>query len=156
MFLQLTAEEAAIHDLGGGEAERVLDGARARARLLSARGGTTGPFFDYGEVEVRHPDGRVLDVVVADPWAPEQRDLAARIFAAADDQDVVSREAATALVQAEYADTRPRWCVTQHGTMLAERMGCWQAYASLAEQRRPATPDEEEDGADGDDPGSST
>ena len=154
MTVQLTAEEAAIHDQGGEEGRRVLDEALARARRLSARAGTQGPFFDYPEVEVLHADGRVLAVVEADPWAPEQRELAARIFAAADGEDVVSREAATALVQAEYGDTRPRWCVTQHGTMLAERMGCWQAYASLAEQRRPASPDEEEDGDVGDDPAS--
>jgi len=94
-------------------------------------------------VEVLHPDGRVLAVAEADPWAPEQRELAARIFAVADEGDVVSREAATALVQAEYGDEQPRWCVTQYGTMLAERMGCWQAYASLVAHQRPAPPDEE-------------
>jgi hypothetical protein len=151
MPIHLTPEEAAIHHRGGPESERILDEALARARHLSARGGTSGPFFDYGEVEVLHPDGRVLGVAVADPWAPEQRELAARIFAVADDQDVVSRDAATALVQAEYGDGQPRWCVTQHGTMLAERMGCWQAYASLVDERRPAPAEaEDEDGEDDD------
>lgn len=128
----LTSEQARVVDEGRDEdRQALLLELRARAARLSARNGYISVFYDYEEVELLHPDGRVLETVEADPWAVEQRELAKRIRTLADEEDVVPREAAAALVRAEYGEAHPDWHKTQHGTALAERMGCWQAYASL-------------------------
>lgn len=136
MQLILTPEQAAIHDRGSEpEIQALMQDVLAQARRLSARGGHINVYFDYETVEVRHPDGTLLGAVEADPWAAEQRELARRIFAVADAEDVVLREDVAELVRAEYGETHPEWHKTQHGTALAEAMGCWQAYASLCDAR---------------------
>ena len=136
MQLVLTPEQAAIHDRGSEpEIQALMESVLAQARRLSARNGHINVYFDYETVEVRHPDGTLLGAVEADPWAEEQRELARRIFAVADAEDVVLREAVVEIVRAEYGEAHPEWHKTQHGTTLAEAMGCWQAYASLCEAR---------------------
>ncbi len=147
MQITLSAAHTTLHDHGTeSEVLALLDDLQARARRLSARGGYISVYFDYESVEILHPDGRVLAVVEADPWAEEQKELSRRIFAAADGEDVVSREAAAVLVQSEYGDAHPEWRKVQYGTALAEQMGCWQAYASLCESRPDRLGEDEADG----------
>ncbi|MFA7329486.1 MAG: hypothetical protein WC326_00280 [Candidatus Delongbacteria bacterium] len=148
MQITLSPAQATLFDHDPEAAGRaLLDDLQAQARRLSARGGYISVYFDYESVEILHPDGRVLAVVEADPWAEEQKELARRIFAAADSEDVVSREAAAALVQSEYGDAHPEWRKVQYGTALAEQMGCWQAYASLCESRPDRLGEDEADEA---------
>ncbi|MDP2359672.1 MAG: hypothetical protein Q8O14_02810 [bacterium] len=143
LSLTLSPAQAAIHD-GDDEAARhdQLEALLAHARRLSARHGQAGVFLEYEGVELLHPDGRVLAVVEADPWAPEQKELARRIFAAADGEDLVARPTVEAILDVERESAPADWRRAQPGLLLAERLGCWQAYASLCDQHRPAADDE--------------
>lgn len=110
--------------------EELLEEGRAR----SARAGQWGPFLEYESVDLYDSEGHLLASVEADAWAPAQCALAARLLEVADAEDQVPVEAArTLLLEACGPEALP-WA-GKAGLDVAERLGCWQAYASARAQR---------------------
>lgn len=134
MQIKLTSNDLAQCPSPGPQGEGLPEALLARARHMSARAGHINALLDYEAVELLDPDGQVLALVEADPWAPEQRELAARLFALADSQDFIPKAAALKILQAELEDLLPDMHRNWLGLELAERLGCWQAYASLRER----------------------
>jgi len=132
--LRLSAQEAALAASSEAMDQQRWEEILARARQLSARAGQWGPFLDYNAVELVAPDDRVVVTVEADAWAPEQRALAARLLELADAEDEVPAAAARVLLQEACGPDALPWA-GKPGLEVAERLGCWQAYASLRAAR---------------------
>jgi hypothetical protein len=130
----LTAEEAALAGSQDPQEQERWEALLEEARLRSARGGQWGPFLEYEAIELCNPEGETLATVEADAWAPAQRALAARLLELSDAEDHVPADAARALLQECCGSHALSWA-GKPGLDLAERLGCWQAYASIRAQR---------------------